>query len=217
MVHIGLIPDGNRRWCKSNYKTLKDVSSHWVTMLNTFMQNAKLLSSYTAFLDVDHISLYILSMDNMKREDITVDVVFQTFAHLLREPWFISFLQNINLNVIGKHDTLSPKYQNIIESLRYSSSMVPKKTTIHIAICYDPLTDAHNVTCGNDSSRTWKQPELDMVIRTGGEKRTSGFFPLHTAYAEWFFLDKMFPDLSIMDIHQCIIDLKESRKRRFGC
>jgi undecaprenyl diphosphate synthase len=55
-------------------------------------------------------------------------------------------------------------------------------------------------------------PFLDIVIRTGGEKRLSGFLPMHTAYAELFFLDKMAPELTVEDIAGTMQEYDQRRK-----
>jgi undecaprenyl diphosphate synthase len=58
-------------------------------------------------------------------------------------------------------------------------------------------------------------PQLDLIIRTSGEKRTSGFMPLQSAYSEWYFSEKHFPDFGIEELHNALKDY-ETRERRHG-
>ena len=67
----------------------------------------------------------------------------------------------------------------------------------------------------NLQKNLWLSNDIDLIIRTGGEKRTSNFLPWQATYSEWIFLDKMWPEFTKQDLFDCIEEFK-NRKRRFG-
>ena len=67
----------------------------------------------------------------------------------------------------------------------------------------------------NLQENLWLRDDIDLIIRTGAEKRTSNFLPWQSTYAEWIFLDKMWPEFEKQDLTECIEEFK-NRKRRFG-
>lgn len=90
-----------------------------------------------------------------------------------------------------------------------------RRTCLHIALAYDPVEDARRVILGGDNSRSVAQPGIDLVIRTSGEQRSSGFFPMHTLYSEWVYLSELFPDLTISRLLEALRAFR-MRGRRYG-
>lgn len=84
--------------------------------------------------------------------------------------------------------------------------------TVTLGFAYDPVADFVRVATGQDPRC---QPPVDLVVRTGGEHRTSGFFPYHCIYSEYLFLSKYFPDLRLEDIETALAAYHR-RQRRFG-
>lgn len=84
--------------------------------------------------------------------------------------------------------------------------------TATLGFAYDPVADFVRVATGRDARR---QPPIDLVVRTGGEHRTSGFFPYHCIYSEYVFLPKYFPDLRLEDVETALATYR-GRQRRFG-
>ena len=67
----------------------------------------------------------------------------------------------------------------------------------------------------NFQKSLWLQDEPDLIIRTGGEKRTSNFLPWQSIYSEWIFIEKFWPEFTKQDLEKAIEEFK-NRKRRFG-
>jgi undecaprenyl pyrophosphate synthase len=118
---------------------------------------------------------------------------------------FQEFIKMIHISVSSSMDSLQCYIQ--LDDL-------PERelSTITVGFAYDPIKDF--IECSKtESSRI--QPPIDLVIRTGGDHRTSGFFPFHTLYSEYIFHPKYFPDFSIEDLRECILSF-QARERRFG-
>ena len=99
-----------------------------------------------------------------------------------------------------------------ISKLFCGDTSVGKTVRLNVALGYDPVEDARRyLLAGDVVDRT----QMDLVLRTSGEMRTSGFFPMQTLYSEWFFVEKLFPDLTADDLDGAIRRFR-ARNRRFG-
>ena len=83
---------------------------------------------------------------------------------------------------------------------------------VRLALAYDPMEDCRRILLQNENEN---KNDIDLVIRTGGEKRSSGFFPLETMYSEWVYTDALFPDFGLEDFLAAVRDF-QGRQRRFG-
>lgn len=82
--------------------------------------------------------------------------------------------------------------------------------TVNVALGYDPIEDTRSYLRDPD-----RRTPIDLVLRTSGEVRTSGFFPMQTLYSEWGFVESLFPDLTVSDVARELARYK-TRERRFG-
>ena len=110
--------------------------------------------------------------------------------------------------MLGDITLLPKKIQEQIE-LCISLSKGPYK--VHLAIGYDPIADSELYLKQGLSTRT----PIDLVVRSGGQLRSSGFFPLQTIYSEWVYYDTLWPDMTQELMHDALIQFK-SRQRNFG-
>jgi undecaprenyl diphosphate synthase len=234
-MHIGIIPDGNRRWCKKNNIKYKELVSHWIN--NMFIQNLKLLinnlNNYKIILEISNISLYVSSIDNIYRDDKTHELGFElirkiynlytnidnidnlsnTFTVFEKKKLY-NTLKDFKINIIGDINLLPQDIQDIINHAK--NILTGSKHSINIAIAYDynkDILSASQENCDINYIRT--QSNIDLVFRPGGEKRLSGFFPTKTIYSEFYFIDKLFPDINLDDICIALQDYK-NRNRRYG-
>ena len=97
-----------------------------------------------------------------------------------------------------------------------SNNRETKKYNLFLGIAYDFKKDLINYGINTNNNYNRNQSEIDIVIRTGGELRLSGFFPSHVNYAEFFYYKKFWPEIKIKDIDSVVSDFKNKRKRRFG-
>jgi undecaprenyl pyrophosphate synthase len=305
-IHLGIIPDGNRRWLKQSFpggdSQKNFVIQHWIrkidylteTLWNHLTQKT-LIPLIDPILTIQHLSIYFLTMDNLRRHDATLstmesyleellfriqsvhihEIFIETFrlSESVSDSWKLMYpfleslynLPNLHIEIVGQYHCLPISFQSILQSLMKmivnqfklglsiliqslnqhtdNDSMCLfqeflKGITIHsndqaknpmcqilwddqperewstltIGFAYDPIQDF--LLCSNPETRR-KQPPIDLVIRTGGDHRTSGFFPFHTLYSEYIFHPKFFPDFTLEDLQKCIIEY-QSRERRFG-
>ena len=212
-IHIGIIPDGNRRWCTKNntnmFDLIKMLSSMVYKNYNAVLTNKE---NTTTLCKIREISLYLLSKDNLtKRKDNTIEIIRDLMTSFLQDNDEYKISQNLNIRFVGEKHLLPDDLQILCDIIEKRNCIGSFRITI--AIGYEPIEDSRKLL-NDDKSRCY-QTDIDLVIRTGGEKRSSGFFPLKTLYSEWIYLDKLWPDVTIYDLEQCIKEFS-IRERRFG-
>lgn len=135
---------------------------------------------------------------------------------------------NIQIKFIGDLSLLPEDLMNECIKLEKETSL-NKKFVVNFAVAYggrQELIEAvkkiinNKVSADEISDKTiednlYLKSEPSMIIRTGGEKRTSNFLLWQSSYSEWFFLDKMWPEFSKEDLIKCIEEFK-NRKRNYG-
>jgi len=231
MVHIGIIPDGNRRWCKNNNYELEDLTQKWIEFIIKILYQLTNLNNLKEINEIDEIneiSIYILSIDNINRNDNTKNIIEKTLNELINiinneegkyetkyyndiRQFMKKILENSEINVIGNIDILSENIKK--ELMKYKNN--EKNYVLNIAYAYDYYKDILNEKNKDNENYNRKQSNIDLIIRSGGEKRLSGFFPTKTIYSELFFIDKLWLDINVYDIIDILIDYKK-RNRRFG-
>lgn len=211
LIHVGIIPDGNRRWCKSNGHGIFDILKMIIGLIKSTVVNFK--NGECSNLDrIGCMSIYILSMDNLtKRNDGTLELIRAGIKILLTDPVLEDVLKIAKFQFVGDLD-------KVPQDIRESCEILTERTknnefSVIGAVGYDPIEDCRKVVT-KDPTRV-EQSNIDLVIRTGGEFRSSGFFPMHTLYSEWIYLSKFFPDFNLVDLNEAIGTYLQ-RNRRFG-
>ena len=219
-LHIGIIPDGNRRYSKSQGIETYEGYYRGLDNINEILE--QLPQSDPVANKVQTITLYVASINNLtKREKQEIEQLHQVIRFYLKSPKLNLVHQNqIQVKVVGHYHLLPQDLQNELIELQKSTQNYDKYY-LNLAIGYDgrqEILDAMARISGPISDLSpylYVPDEIDLVIRTGKEKRSSGFFPWQTTYAEWFYFDKMWPEFTFDDFKQCI-DEFEQRSRRFG-
>jgi len=219
MVHIGIIPDGNRRWCKNNNLLLNSLGSIWIDKLKNIVNELQ-TKKYKYLMEVDEISLYLCSIDNMDRTDETINLIYEFMRklwHIKKQPKYEDvvnkYLCDIKINIIGEVNKLPNDIQEICKELELINKN--SKYILNIAMAYDYNKDIINHGVNENPNYNRIQSNIDLIIRSGGEKRLSGFFPTKIMYSELFFEKKLWPDMNLQRINK-IIKLYKQRNRRFG-
>jgi undecaprenyl diphosphate synthase len=122
--------------------------------------------------------------------------------------------EGIRLEIIGRRDRLPTRLLKAIlaaESLTASG----RRMTLRIAIDYSSREEIRSRFSAPATQRTGASPDVDLMVRTGGERRLSDFLLWECAYAELAFLDVLWPDLSLADLDGVLADFA-GRERRFG-
>jgi undecaprenyl pyrophosphate synthase len=219
-IHVGIIPDGNRRWCKQNNKSrqdyadmiqyvIKKVYNEYRVKIELAHREHEQALPYESFRLVDEISIYVLSKDNLlKRTDETMLLIEKTMDIICTLMRIESNKHLIKFDVYGDVSLLPPAIQTqIADCVRLSNGTFP----IHLAIGYDPIEDsALYLEEGLESRR-----QIDLVIRSGGQIRSSGFFPLQTLYSEWVYFDDLWPDMNQAKFNKALLEYL-GRQRNFG-
>jgi len=214
MIHLGIIPDGNRRFLKqiSNKNLINVWEEKFKILINEFIKEKD--NKYVNLKKVNELSIYVCSIDNLNRNDNTKENVFNVLKSVLI---FLKDIQNmrdtININFIGDINLLPKDLQKLISESK--SKLKGNLLKINLAIAYDYLKDIQNFRFIMNNNYKRKQSNIDLVFRSGGEKRLSGFFPTKTIYSELFFVDKLWPEINLNDI-ELVLEEFNKRNRRFG-
>lgn len=217
---MAIIPDGNRRWAKT--KGLLPWNGH-----ERAMDNFTTLTEWCRNDPrIDVLTIWGFSTENWKRSEEEVTKLMDLFESYLQKERS-TFIER------GTRFVHSGRTDRIPESLRTLIAEVAEETkdctefTMHLAVDYGgkdeiiraikKLGDLAQVT--EDSLRAHldhpELPDIDLIIRTSGEQRTSNFFLWQSAYAEWIFVQKHFPELSTNDLEMALKEFNK-RTRRFG-
>ncbi|OGK31544.1 di-trans,poly-cis-decaprenylcistransferase [Candidatus Roizmanbacteria bacterium RIFCSPLOWO2_01_FULL_42_14] len=223
--HIALILDGNRRWAKA--RGLGALSGHRTA--------AASLESILQRLDecgVETVTLWGFSTENWKRDTLQVKGLMKLIEEFIDKYYPKALEKQIRVVHLGRNDrlpaSLLKKLAHIQDSTRHFT-----RRTLNLALDYggrdevlraikrlqsqgvsiDTLTE-DDFNSFLDTSNV-PNPEPDLIIRTGGEQRLSGFMIWQAVYAEYYFEQKLLPDITPADIDR-ILDNYAVRERRFG-
>lgn len=218
--HVGFIVDGNRRWAKKH--GLPGYEGHLAG--RTVLQD---ILPYIVDKGVKYISLYIFSTENWNRSHDEVSRLMKLIITILKEDIKEFIKQDVRLRVLGTRERLSDKVLQAIDEAEAKTLNCGKAT---VAVCFNyggQLEAAEaaeacrqagvSITPENIRKHLYAPdiPDVDVVVRTSGEKRLSNFMLWRTAYSELIFLAKMWPDLRRKDI-DAILNEYARRQRRFG-
>lgn len=221
--HVAITMDGNGRWAKQ--KNLPRSSGH-----NEGLETVKRIVKKASDLGIKFLTLYIFSTENWKRTEQEVGFLMNLIhIHLVQELNFYRE-NNIKLNHIGNLSTLPQKIQNdILEAIDDTKDF--SGMTLNLAINYggrdeiirgikkiiDNKIPSEKIT-EDFFSKTLDMPEspdVDLLIRTGGEQRLSNFLLWHIPYAEQIYTKTLWPDYSNEEFEKHIEEFT-NRNRRFG-
>ena len=220
ITHLGIIADGNRRWAKEH--GLPSIEGH-----KKGLEAIEKLVDGAAEADIKYISFYVFSTENWGRSEAEVSYIMK-----LAETRILKYAEkmkakNGRLLVLGSKERVSPK---LISTIEKAEKLTADCDGITVGFCFNyggekEIADAANIALEADGEITPETirkhlyhpevPDLDMVVRTSGEERISGFMLWRASYAEFMFIKKYFPEMTESDIKQ-IVKEYESRNRRFG-
>lgn len=221
--HIAIILDGNRRFAKK--LMLEPWRGHELGA-----EKIQKLLDYAKELGIKEITLYCLSCENIKsRPKDELEYLFKLFKKEFKNLNREKIERNkIRIKFIGDLDLLPLDLREECEKLE-KETQKNNNFTINFAIAYggrQELIEAVKKIIRNKikenkideqtiEENLYLSNEPDLIIRTGGERRTSNFLPWQSTYSEWIFLDKMWPEFEKEDLIECINEFN-NRKRNFG-
>lgn len=226
-VNLGIIMDGNGRWAKK--RGLPRTAGH-VTGAQVFRK----ITKYCEKCGVRYLTVYAFSTENWRRPQDEVDSIMNLLRQYLKESLADFQHENIVVRFIGNRDELAPDIRELIEESERSTA---HKTgmTLNIALNYGGQQEitaaarslADKVANGElrpqdidekmleHALYTAEQPPVDLVLRPSGEYRLSNFLIWQSAYAEFVFMDVLWPDFKEEDLDRAFEEYAR-RDRRFG-
>ena len=221
--HVAIIMDGNGRWAAERH--LPRVEGH-----RAGIESVRQTVETSARLGLSVLTLYAFSVENWKRPVPEVTALMGLLRHYLRAELKTLLRNNIQFRVIGQLERLSREVREELEAAvdrtRTNSGMV-----FNIALSYGGRAEivdaarqalAHGVKPEALTEEmfasflyTSGQPDPDLVIRTSGEQRLSGFLLWQSAYSEMWFTEAHWPDFRRVDFLRALRDYSR-RHRRFG-
>ncbi len=217
--HIAIIMDGNGRWATKC--GLPRTAGH-AAGAETFRRVAE----YCKKIGVKHLTVYAFSTENWSRSKVEVAALMALFKKYLEEAAEKLAENNIKICVIGDPSGLDLSLQKLIKKVEVMN--VDSDFVCNLAVNYGgraEIVNAVNTLVKEGKAVTQEslagalytsgQPEPDLIIRTGGEKRLSNFLMWQSAYSELYFCDTLWPDFSDRDIDIALEEFSR-RERRFG-
>ncbi len=161
-------------------------------------------------LGVETLTLFAFSSDNWKRPTREVTTLMRLFHRYLASEAAALQDNGVRLSVIGRRDRLAP---SLVRQIVAAERLTADGRRLHLRLAVDySARDAIKRSVREASSLG---PDVDLLIRTGGERRLSDFLLWECAYAELHFIDKRWPDFDATDLEQALADF-HGRQRRFG-
>lgn len=226
-THIAIIMDGNGRWAK--LKNKPRVFGH-KNGVNSVRETIEACGE----IGVQYLTLYAFSTENWKRPKLEVKTLMALLVSSLKKELKVLQKNNIKLNTIGNlydlPESAQKELKEVIEKTKNNTAL-----TLTLALSYGSRDEIVNVIKNiskkvvnnelsieeineniiNNHLYTFSLPDVDLMIRTSGEKRISNFLLWQLAYAELYFTDTLWPDFREENLYAAIIDY-QNRERRFG-
>jgi undecaprenyl diphosphate synthase len=225
--HIAIIMDGNRRWARE----------HGVPVIEGHRRGMIALRRVTraaSDLGIEALTVYGFSRENWNRDAREVSLLFELCVHFARNELIELRRNNVRLRVIGEWQSLPAAPRRALSDLQ-SATAANTGLVLNLAVNYSSHAEleravraiAREVAHGRLSPEaidealigrylyTADVPELDLLIRPGGEQRLSNFLLYQAAYAELVMTDVYWPDFSKDDFVRALIEFQQ-RERRFG-
>jgi undecaprenyl diphosphate synthase len=218
-MHVAIIMDGNGRWAQA--RGLPRTAGHraGATAVRRVVEAA---TSH----GIDVLTLYAFSSDNWKRPEHEIEALMTLLQRFLATETARCIESGVRLNVIGRRDRLSPALVRHIESSE-AATAGGQTLRLRLAIDYSSRDAIARASCDKCSAHSFRQrlslainadsvvEDVDLLIRTGREKRLSDFLLFEAAYAELHFSDCLWPDFDASHLANAVDDYR-MRERRFG-
>jgi undecaprenyl diphosphate synthase len=227
-AHVAIIMDGNGRW--ATFRGLARTAGHvaGARAVRRTVQAARTIG-------IPVLTLYAFSADNWKRPAAEVSVLMRLFTEYLHAELSRCREHGIRVTILGRRDRLAPALQRAIEEteretadgsamdLRIAIDYSARDAIVRAAALAGVRRTGGGTVTREDFARQLARatharastPDVDLVIRTGGEHRLSDFLLWECAYAELVFTDRAWPEFCATDLEDAIVEFQH-RERRFG-
>ena len=214
LKHVGLILDGNRRFAK------RLMMQPWKGHEYGAGKIEKLFEWLKEF-DIKELTLYCFSLENFNRPkeefDFLMKIFKKEFVRLKKDKRVDE--NKVKIKFVGKIELFDEELQKLMKECMERTKDY-NDYQVNFALAYGGrqeiieavkkmIEQKQEIDEDNLRKNLWIESEPDLIIRTGGEKRTSNFLPWQGVYTEWIFLDKMWPEFTKEDFVNCIEEYKK--------
>ena len=226
-LNIAVIMDGNGRWALSNALNISKGHQKGVQVVKDIVQESVQQK-------ISSLTLYAFSSENWSRPKAEIEAIKKLVLTAIEEQVPELIEQKVKLTFFGRHDNFGKKISEKIKEAELNTNTSEPSLNLNVALGYGGRQDIVDLT-KNISSRVLAkeinvddineemvsnfscvpQDKIDLLIRTGGDKRVSNFLLYQIAYAEIFFIEKYWPDFKKEDFISCINKFNKV-SRRFG-
>jgi len=221
--HVAFIMDGNGRWAERRGRPR--LAGH-----RAGVENVRPVIRYLARRNIEYVTLYAFSTENWTRPEDEVQGLFRLMVDVIDKEAGELHKNNVRIRHIGSLDGLSPELQN---EIREAEALTAANTGLTLGVAFnyggraEILEAVRRLIAGGilpeeiDEARLGEHlytagfPDVDLVIRTGGELRTSNFLIWQTAYSEYYFTPVLWPDFNEEELEKALATYGR-RQRRFG-
>jgi undecaprenyl diphosphate synthase len=219
--HVAIIMDGNGRWAES--RALPRVAGH-----REGAEAVRAVTRAARRIGIEALTLYAFSTENWGRPEPEVDALMHLLAEFLESERGEMMRNGVRLNAIGDLERLPPAVQAKLTEVRAETAR-NAGMTLTLALSYggrQDLVQAARIAAAAKGASLeaedleaglWTKglPELDLLVRTSGERRISNFLLWQCAYAELVFTEVLWPDFRDAELFSAIAEY-QARERRFG-
>ena len=196
--HVAMIMDGNGRW--ATRRGLPRAAGH-----RAGVEAVRRIVRAAPDVGITALTLYAFSSDNWSRPPAEVTALMRLFARYLHREVPELVAQSVRLSIIGRRDRLPAALVNAIGDAEQATTG-RTRLDLRIVVDYSARAAIRSGTL---------LPDVDLLIRAGGEQRLSDFLLWESAYAELWFTDTMWPDFTATELAGAVRDFR-ARDRRFG-
>jgi undecaprenyl diphosphate synthase len=223
-MHIAIIMDGNGRWALKRGQSRRDGHRAGADAVDRTVEAA-------AGQGIGTLTLYAFSAANWRRPQGEVSALMELLRRYLLSQTNRCLERSIRLNVIGRRDRLE---RSLCQAIAWSEEVTSQCSGMHLRIAVDYSSQHSLMQVGQALPSTGvpnrsqflealarithsspAAPEVDLLIRTGGERRLSDFLLWESAYAELYFTDCLWPDFNGQELRRALSEFAH-RERRFG-
>ncbi len=222
-VCVGIIMDGNRRWAKA--RGLPAVEGHRVGS-----ETLKDIARAAKEAGVQHLILYTFSTENWNRSEEEVSYLLSMIGQFIKKELEYFITEGGVLHYVGDLSRFSPDFQKILQESEEKTAHNPGPhlyfalnyggrqellAAIRTIVAEQLRPEDITETVVANHLQTKGMPDPDLIIRTSGEQRLSGFLPWQSIYSELFFTDTLWPDFSKEEFNSILAEYA-ARERRHG-
>ena len=225
--NVGIIMDGNGRWAVKNSFKVSEGHKKGVNVVRKVVEES-------VKQDIKSLTLYAFSSENWKRPKTEINAIKKLIIKAIDDQSQELIEQKVKLKFFGDINSFGKKIINKISKIESDTYRKDSSLDLNVALGYGGQQDIINivknaskhVSSGKLNVRDINKKtietfssvpveDIDLLIRTGGDKRVSNFLLFQIAYAEIMFIDKFWPDFTVKDYKNCLNSFKKV-SRRFG-